>query len=565
MTESKSFIEHPPLPKIPPGFFSFFEKISKFLKKNHTPKPIIAGVIVGLIFAIISLLLIGGNKLVGMANGFIGGFIIGSAIDAIVEAMPHFSKYKTGKKVGIIIGLFFAFLAFLGCIMALDIYVLDNRIYSILSMIMLLREYQLPTLFSAIRNNFNNILDKIIGFIRNAQPPTTEVIECIKKYAGMLFGVTFVSVILFYASRDPEALTSQTNSYALLMIIPLIISFLIFSPLIQAKDSPYLMSLGGGLLVFFIALYAYYSMTWSSSSIFYGGFFMRILLLLIVFVAIALVFKMFSGQLKKLPGWPGFFVNLFFYLPCLFSDSMQYLLQQFKMTPNIVFLLIVIEIILLLLYFYVPLLLTKLSEKYTTAVQKRPVFLNELRPVGNSNLFLFKPLSDDVLYSSTDKLYRRNYCVSMWVYLNPQPNANAAYVQNTNIFSYGDGKPRITYKNDSGNKRQENVDVYSIYFSNVDDTAKYDVSLPNQKWNMFAFNYFDSKVDLYINGSLERTFEFTDNIPTYSASDTMAIGSDKGLDGSLCNLNYYTKPLSELEITTNYNLLALKNPPVDYI
>jgi hypothetical protein len=153
----------------------------------------------------------------------------------------------------------------------------------------------------------------------------------------------------------------------------------------------------------------------------------------------------------------------------------------------------------------------------------------------------------------------------MWIYLNPQSNSNAAYVEGTNIFSYGDGKPRITYKNDSGNKRQANVDVYTIYFSNTDDSAKYDISLPNQKWNMFTFNYFDSKVDLYINGTLERTFEFTNNMPSYSASDSIAIGSDNGLDGSLCNLNYYKKPLTDLEIVTTYNLLALKNPPVDYI
>lgn len=564
MSDSNSFIEHPPLPKLPTAFYKAFEKIENVFKNIRAPKPVIIGLTLGLIFAIIALLF-DKNKIRGMISGFVVGFIVGSLFDAIIESMPNFSKYSTGKKVGIIIGFFFAFLAFAGCMMALDIYVLNDRIYRTLETLLLLREYQLPTLFSSIKNNFTKILDKIISAFRDPQPPATDYVECIKKYAGMLAGATAVSVLLFYASRDPSALTSSTNSYALIMMIPLIVGFLIFSPLIKAKDSPYLMALGGGLILLFSALYFYYSTTWTAGSIFLGGFYMRLLLALIAIIGMALFFKMFSGQLKKMSGWSGFFVNLLFYLPCLFSDSMQYLLQQFKITPNIVLLLLVIEIILVLIYVYVPVILQKISEKYTTSVQQRPVFLNKLRTLGDSNMFLYKPLSDDVLYASTDQLYRRNYGISMWIYLNPHSNSNAAYVDGTNIFSYGDGKPRITYKNDSGNKRQENVDIYTIYFSNTDDSAKYDISLPNQKWNMFTFNYFDSKVDLYINGTLERTFEFTDNIPSYSASDSIAIGSENGLDGSLCNLNYYKQPLTDLEIATNYNLLALKNPPVDYI
>ena len=72
----------------------------------------------------------------------------------------------------------------------------------------------------------------------------------------------------------------------------------------------------------------------------------------------------------------------------------------------------------------------------------------------------------------------------------------------------------------------------------------------------------DSKVDIYINGSLERTVKYTDNIPSYHSSDSVTIGSENGLDGSICNINYYTIPLTSTQIATKYNVLSLKNPPI---
>jgi hypothetical protein len=55
---------------------------------------------------------------------------------------------------------------------------------------------------------------------------------------------------------------------------------------------------------------------------------------------------------------------------------------------------------------------------------------------------------------------------------------------------------------------------------------------------MLSLNYFDSKVDLYINGTLERTFYFTNNIPNYSSTESVLLGSDNGLAGAICNVSY---------------------------
>jgi hypothetical protein len=244
---------------------------------------------------------------------------------------------------------------------------------------------------------------------------------------------------------------------------------------------------------------------------------------------------------------------------------MQYLLQQIRITPNVVFLLIILELILLILYIVLPPLLKKIYSKNSNALLSRPVFLNQEIAIANSEQFLYKPISSDVVNSDKDELYRRNYSMTMWIYLNPQPSSSAAYVKETTIFDYGNGKPKITYKNDSGNSRQKDTDIYIVYFSNNGEHSTYEISLPNQKWNYFAFNFSDSKVDLYVNGSLARTFTYSDNVPSYLPIDNVIVGSDHGLDGSICNIHYYTEPLSSKKITDIYNLLMLKNPPTDYV
>jgi len=312
-----------------------------------------------------------------------------------------------------------------------------------------------------------------------------------------------------------------------------------------------------------ILIFSYYSMSWTPNTVYYGGYAMNILLLMIVVVGLGVVFKMFSGQFKKLSGWPGFYANLFFFIPCLVSDALQYLFNQFKITPNVVVLLLFIEIALILLYAYMPVIVDKIMQKDTSLILNHPVFIDKEIPIGNSSMFLLNPIDDNSVYKQPNP-YRTNYTFSMWIYLNPQSNENSAYINGAKIFDFGNGKPSISYKNQSDNTRLANKDVYLVSFTNkgVARDAIYEISLPNQKWNNFVFNYFDSKVDLYINGSLERTFEFSNNMPEYLPTDVITVGSNNGLLGAICNVNYYKTPMSSEKIATLYNLLSMKNPPL---
>jgi hypothetical protein len=106
-----------------------------------------------------------------------------------------------------------------------------------------------------------------------------------------------------------------------------------------------------------------------------------------------------------------------------------------------------------------------------------------------------------------------------------------------------------------------------------------------QRWNNFVFNYNANTVDIFINGTLERTVEYS-GLPNFQYNtDIMVIGSNPitymgdmsisespvyqgantsfmGLYGSVCNVVYYPTTLDQGQIVTNYNLHSMQNPPL---
>jgi hypothetical protein len=75
-------------------------------------------------------------------------------------------------------------------------------------------------------------------------------------------------------------------------------------------------------------------------------------------------------------------------------------------------------------------------------------------------------------------------------------------------------------------------------------------------------------VDIFINGNLERSYTFKESeTPIFVNTDRIIIGSgsladNSGLYGAICNVVYYKKPLSQLSIIYNYNMLSVRNPPI---
>ena len=398
---------------------------------------------------------------------------------------------------------------------------------------------------------------------------------------GLVYNIAIVilpiimAVVIYFASNDPHALIENTSKYVIIMFIIVVGVFMVFSSLLKTESlSGYMPIVVCVALVLSIIVIKYISSYLTPTVISIASNSLKLIAILMIIIGLAIGYKFYSSRLKSLTGWKGFFINFLFYIPCLVSDGLEYLLQQYNITPNIVFILLMIELLLALAYFYIPKMLKQSMQKTEILLLNKPVFLNTETVVGKPEMFLFKPIDDydipNITVSNVD-LFRRNYCINMWVFLNAHSSANTAYKYETNIFDYN-MHPRITYKNETDNKRSNDKGIYTFYFSNIVSTSdksiddsKYELSLPNQKWNLITLNYFDTKADLYVNGNLERTITFSNNIPTYEMTDLVKMGKDDGVNGAICNVSYNKKPLSSTEISTLYNINYMNNPPISFI
>lgn len=554
------FIKYPSS-KPSPSFYILYENLKRITRT--VPKNVKNGLQTGIIFSLVLPFLVkqpnGSGFLLFILGLFLIGTLLGIFFTAIFESMKKFSKYSRGQQTGIAIGFILLFITLIALLIFLDVKLFNNSIYQILLSLYLYSSTFLATLPRKIPELFNSWLDTISNFL--PKPTAENISEIASKNQYMLLASLAICIILFFAAREPRALSTYLNQYAIVMFIPFLIGFIILSPLLQKKDSSQLLMFGGAIMALIIAVCVYYANSISPDIVALMNSVMGWVGLLIFIIGMALVVKLFSNDLKQMTGWSGFFANLFFYIPCLLNDLLDYIFVQFNTTPNTVLLLFVTEILLILFYIYYPMILNKLIAKNENILQKSPAILSQKLVIANSEKMLMAIPKYDK-NSDNEKRYNTNYTFDMWIHLNIQPSSTSAYANETTIFDFGNGKPRIAYKNSVNNSRIENEDNYLIYISNTNNQEPITVSVPNQKWNYFAINFMDSKVDIYINGSLERTVKYTDNIPSYHSSDSVTIGSENGLDGSICNINYYTIPLTSTQIATKYNVLSLKNPPI---
>jgi len=419
-----------------------------------------------------------------------------------------------------------------------------NSIYSYISSSLIGSMYLFFNIFS---NFFKNITKDI---------SSEELQPTLIKYGALYSFIFIILVILYLAAFDTEALTGKAYVYAFTIIIPLIFLFSYVIPFNNQKSSiTKMLSLAFGVIVLTAIIYSYSSL--DSNTFSYISYGLNLLILMIVLFGLAIFFYIFGNYLKTLNDFTGFLVYFIFYIPCLIIDFFKYIMNEFRMTSLVIYVLFIIEIIFVLLYVYSNEIINFFVVKTSRSIilLEKSAFLDLKSNISNSyNLRMKSPLNND----NERYTYRKNYAISMWVYLNNQPPNNKSYSTETEIFNYGNGKPKITYFNDTtiDNKK----DKYIFYLTNKNNNS-YSLTLPSQKWNNFVFNYYSDKVDLFINGNLERTYTFNENIPIYLATDTITTGSNQGLDGAICNINYYLEPLTKSQITTTYNLLMSKNPP----
>jgi len=302
----------------------------------------------------------------------------------------------------------------------------------------------------------------------------------------------------------------------------------------------------------------------------------NIVTILIVIVGLAIIFNQIHNFLERSiqNTTLKLIIELIFFLPCLLNDILKWFLNQIKMTPYFTYVLLFIELILILSYFYLPILLKKIVITNNGIVlQDAPFYINKgKRIVIATSSDLLKTDTNDknnLIYINNNNPFNKDYALSMWININPHVNSKDKEIE---ILSYGTtsiddtGNPKSTYKpaifykststiNDK--TAPSNKDVYKIHLGSSNDF--FEIHVPNQRWNHFLFNYIDGKMaELWINGILERVFEFGQGIPPpiYDASDQISIGNTTptGTNGAICKVVYFNNSISPEQIRNIYNL-----------
>lgn len=292
-----------------------------------------------------------------------------------------------------------------------------------------------------------------------------------------------------------------------------------------------------------------------------------ILLGLISIIPLIILFRALKRHLSNIDGWSGFIINFILYIPCLLDEFLEYFKTQFALTTNITYGLLGLEALLITAYVFLPNIISNTVKSSSIPLLEDAYFLNE----GSNTL---KHISDIYEKEETDLLKAINqgdnepneyvigkssYSITMWIYLNQQdPNVNTS-----DIFSYGNNNstffPKVEYIGTTAGKNK-------LKFSFSSNAPCFDMLIESQKWNNIVFNYNHNRIDLFINGDLVKThiFEASNEPKRDYDKDLFKIGGDN-IDGAICNIKYYKKPLTKYQITSFYNLLNGKNPPINNI
>jgi len=316
-----------------------------------------------------------------------------------------------------------------------------------------------------------------------------------------------------------------------------------------------------GLLISWIVYYSQHLTGQSSITSF-------VLNLFLVIVILILIYKTFVVQLPVGNSYKnGFFsliINLFLYIPCLFSDLFEAFVsiftgQNYSNLASSV-LLIIIAVLLLVAYFELPSLESKISLQGGKQIINKPVNLNLQTPL----------LTYEDLNGNTDPKYE--YGISAWFFIDSMPpNTNPSYSKYTSILNYGN-KPNISY-NSSENKLKVTMEQISRTITpnsgsntkkDYTDTTTQEIIYEKegillQKWNNIIINYSDGTLDVFLNNELMKS---VNGIVPYMKMDSLMCGSENGLMGGICNVIYFTNPITTTQMYYLYNMVKDKTPPI---
>jgi hypothetical protein len=386
----------------------------------------------------------------------------------------------------------------------------------------------------------------------------------------LITGIVFIIAISVLLSIFVNTGNAEYNiqKYFFLYALPILLTFgLILNLNKSTEATKFFLKLLGVISMLIFGIYIYAT---STNSVNIDAISNYSIVVVITLFGLAITYQWFIDYISKLSGWWGFIAQLIFYIPCVLYDVWEYFLEQVNLTPYSIYLFIVVEILLIIIYAFLPEITGQITgEDESILLQDKILFLDKSRMLCNS----------DKLKILEETNYRTNYCISFWTYINIHPHTHPGYNSEREILTYGftdqhgidHVKPMVRYYGGGGGDDQPiERNKLIFYFSRyppvkqyaTDEHTFYDVTIEPQKWNQITMNYNRNKVEIYINGHLERTFLMNKNLPIYNDLDKITIGDDNGIDGGICNVRYYKHPLSPEQIALTYNSTIISELPV---
>ena len=326
------------------------------------------------------------------------------------------------------------------------------------------------------------------------------------------------------------------------------------------ESSPSLFKFIGLLLLLIlslilVAVLLLFSVNYVGSNVTIAGFVSASLL---TFTVIGLItfgvlnsFDLIMNFINKISPGEYSFLNLLFkvilYIPCLIIDGINWVKNEYNISTNSNWILLGIEIVVILLYLFWNKLVGAIAVQDGKLLTKNPPVLNLNK---KTNLGTYEFLNE----TDNKKGYTYNYAISGWFNIkNMPPNTSKAYIKWTNVLNYGN-KPTIQYK---ANENKLRVMMQTSSSSEENDLNKITIieDIPLQKWNHIVINNNNGTLDTFLNNKLVSSVD--GEIP-YIDNESVIIGEDNGIYGSVINVLYYDKPLSIQKIDTLYN--SFKNP-----
>ncbi len=436
---------------------------------------------------------------------------------------------------------------------------------------------------------------------------------------GVIMG--FIYYQIYLASKDPKAFT-KNFAYNIVTIVAPIIFILALIVFTSFEKDIRVYTLYGSLFIVGLVFLVFYFLKTSISKYIFNDYLLYFVIVLIVLFGLSIIFTIFSETLRKLNGWTGFFSNLLFYIPCLLRDFVKELINEYKSFSTTLMILFVFEIILILMYFFIIPLIHNKSFPEKTIILNDPVMINAEMDMCNSlkdstgsnfsiSMWIYLNSMPKSKKSYTEETTIFNYSNKSGT----SPHIKITYLNNdrgsNNFIMYiGPEKFNISLPLQKWNNFVINYVTYdtpaptpttapqptpqptpqpkpSTAPSPKPSTAPSPMPtplptpLPNPLTAPLPNPSSEENVqeqatkthigDIFINGVLERSYTFNSNEPPlFTNTDIMTIGDGKigqnfqsdGLYGAICNIVYYKKPLSQLAIIYNYNLLSIKNPPI---